>query len=148
MLKQCWRPLEATAEGALYGIAGNESSNIARIYSSEEVMVGGSIDNTLVSIRRDLTHSSSALDPPPQPNGKRPRDEDTERFLHMNTTTSEIKHFVAGTAARPPNARVLTRLLMETYGWPIKYFSSISELLRVMRDAIQGTLNQISLRNG
>jgi hypothetical protein len=56
----------------------------------------------------------------------------------MRTTGDEIKQFVAGIAARPPNARVLTRLLMETYGWPIKFFLSLSELLRVVRDAIQG----------
>jgi hypothetical protein len=104
------------------------------------VKVGGSIDDTLLSIRCSLTHESLSLDPPPHPKAKRPRDEATESFLHMRVTASDMKHFTAGSDAQPPNPRVLTRLLMETYGWPIKFFKDIPELLRVVRDAIQGLL--------
>ena len=35
-------------------------------------------------------------------------------------------------------SRVLTRTVMETYGWPIQFFSSLEELITVMRDTIQG----------
>jgi serine/threonine protein kinase len=109
--------------------------------------VEGVIDDTLVAIRHSVTHTSTSLDPPAQSTGKRLRDEDTDTKLHMITTSSQIRRFVAPIASRPPHARVLTRLLMETYGWPLKRFSSLSELLHVMRDAIQGTFNHFPLQN-
>ena len=108
--------------------------------------VAGSVDDTLLTIRRGVRHIPTSLEPPLKLNGKRPRDEDMDSRLHMDTTVSQTKHFVAGTAARPPNARVFTRLLMETYGWPIKYFSSLFELLSIMRDAIEGSLNHVFFR--
>jgi len=89
-------------------------------------------------IRRGVTHTSSSLDPPTESTRKRSRDEKTEAFLHMKTTATEIKDFVAGNAAQPPRPRVFSRLVMETYGWPIKFFKDIPELLSVVRDAIQG----------
>lgn len=144
ILKQCWRPREATTEGDLYETAGNESQNIPQVYSSEEVIVGGSVDDTVLAIRRGMTHASLSLDPPPRRNGK-PRDEDEDTKLHMITTDSF--HTMRFFLVRPPQARVLTRLLMETYGWPIKHFSSLAELLHVMRDAIQGILNHFPFQN-
>ncbi|KAH8087132.1 hypothetical protein BXZ70DRAFT_994627 [Cristinia sonorae] len=41
-------------------------------------------------------------------------------------------------AERPLAPRILTRTLMETYGWPIKYFKDLKELLTVTRDTIRG----------
>ncbi|KAH8087144.1 hypothetical protein BXZ70DRAFT_899761 [Cristinia sonorae] len=42
---------------------------------------------------------------------------------------------------RPLAPRILTRTLMETYGWPIKYFKDLKELLTVTRDTIRGHRN-------
>jgi hypothetical protein len=38
----------------------------------------------------------------------------------------------------PPVSRVRTRVVLSTYGWTIKYFSTLSELVRVLRDAVRG----------
>ena len=140
MLKQCWRPCEKTAEGFFYEAARSESDSqlIPKIYSFEEVEIGGSVDNTLASIRCGVKHTPLSLDPQAKSGLKRPRDEKTEAFLHMKTTEPDTKDFVAGNDAEPPRARVFSRLVMETYGWPIKYFKDIPELLRVIRDVIQG----------
>ena len=35
-------------------------------------------------------------------------------------------------------SRIRTRLLSSTYGWPLKHFSTLGELLRVLQSAIQG----------
>ena len=143
MLKQCWRPLEKMAEGSFYQIAKAKSDSplIPKIYSFEEVKIGGFVDDTLASIRRGVTHTPLSLDPPNQSGRKRPRNEETEAFLHIKDTASDIKDFIAGNDVKPPKARVFTRLVMETYGWPIKYFKDIPELLRVIRDVIQGMPN-------
>jgi hypothetical protein len=140
VVKQCWRPREKTAEGSFYQTARSKSDSqfIPKIYSFEEVKVGGFVDDTLASIRRGVTHTPLSLDPPTHSDRKRPRDEKTEALLHMKTTASDTKDFVAGNNAKPPGARVFSRLVMETYGWPIKYFIDIPELLRVIRDVIQG----------
>lgn len=120
------------------------SQHMPKIYSFEDVKIAGSIDDTLDSIRRGVTHTPTSLDDPSQPTGKRARDdEDSEGFLHMRTTPgAEMKDFVADRHAKPPHARIFSRLLMETYGWPIKCFKDIPELLCVVRDAIQGKLDR------
>ncbi|THH17651.1 hypothetical protein EUX98_g9086, partial [Antrodiella citrinella] len=38
-------------------------------------------------------------------------------------------------------SRILTYTLIESYGWPIHFFASLEELVRTMRDAIQGHRN-------
>ncbi|TFY80601.1 hypothetical protein EWM64_g3411 [Hericium alpestre] len=40
--------------------------------------------------------------------------------------------------AQPCTMRVLTRTLMRTHGWPIKFFKDLLELITVIRDAIEG----------
>jgi len=37
-----------------------------------------------------------------------------------------------------PAPRALTRTLMRTFGWPVKHFANLPELVRTLRDAIQG----------
>ncbi|KAH8087128.1 hypothetical protein BXZ70DRAFT_955687 [Cristinia sonorae] len=37
--------------------------------------------------------------------------------------------------------RILTRTLMQTYGWPIEHFKDLEELLTVARDAVRGHRN-------
>jgi hypothetical protein len=118
---------------------GPGSEHIAQIFSVEDVMVNDAIDDTLKTIRRDVKDISS-LDFSDSSLGKRARDEDTEAGLFMTTTDSDMQRFINGGANGPPNPRVFTRLLMGTYGWPIKYFKDIPELFRVTIDAIQDML--------
>ena len=118
---------------------GSGSEHIAQIFSVEDVMVDNAIDDTLKTIRRDVKDTSS-LDFSDSSLGKRARDEDTEAGLFMTTTDSDMQRFISGGANGPPNPRVFTRLLMGTYGWPIKYFKDIPELFRVTIDAIRGML--------
>lgn len=37
-----------------------------------------------------------------------------------------------------PQGKVHTRLVMETYGWSVRYSASPLELVRVMKDAVEG----------
>ena len=39
-----------------------------------------------------------------------------------------------------PRSRTHSRLVMQSYGWPIKFAKNLSEFLGAMRDAIIGTL--------
>ncbi|KAA1469413.1 hypothetical protein DENSPDRAFT_772821, partial [Dentipellis sp. KUC8613] len=70
-----------------------------------------------------------------------------EQGLFVVSTTSEAYEFAVRKATKlPPTNRILTRTLMKTYGWPIKFFKDIPELVRTIRDALQGHQN-LWLRN-
>ncbi|TFY58769.1 hypothetical protein EVG20_g8025 [Dentipellis fragilis] len=65
-----------------------------------------------------------------------------EQGLFVVSTTSEAYEFAVRKATKlPPTNRILTRTLMKTYGWPIKFFKDIPELVRAIRDAVQGHRN-------
>ena len=67
---------------------------------------------------------------------KRKLDEaEGDQIIHRSNPPQPGQHLVqAGELA----SRGLTRTLMETYGWSIKFFSCLEELVAVMRDAIEG----------
>jgi Fungal protein kinase len=73
--------------------------------------------------------------------GKRSRDEmpkGEDPSIHVTyTDMGDIEEVIARETG-PPVSRVRTRVLLSTYGWLIKYFSTRRELLVVLRDAIKG----------
>ncbi|KAH9939168.1 hypothetical protein B0H21DRAFT_825261 [Amylocystis lapponica] len=138
VLKQCWRPMSSHRESYFYEHArstnASASLNVGKVYSSEDVHIGAEVDTTL-AMRRGLTLTPTSITDEPV-TGKRDRGDTIERFIHVQTTAGGSARFSA--PASDPNPRVLSRMLMETYGWPIKFFKDIPELLRVIRDAITG----------
>lgn len=95
-------------KGVFYDTAGSDCQYIAQVYSSEDVVVGGKVDDTLLHIRRGVTHMASSLDSVWLGDKRALDDEEMESALHMRTTNSDIKHFVAGTSAQEPHGHVLT----------------------------------------
>ena len=96
-------------------------------------MISGKKDTTDTLIRQALDDSTGL--------GKRFRDqrvEGTEQYIHVTCTdVGDIKEVIARETG-PPVPRVRTRVILSTYGWLIKYFSTRRELLVVLRDAIRG----------
>ncbi|KAF9479360.1 hypothetical protein BDN70DRAFT_878848 [Pholiota conissans] len=135
VLKQTWRPTSIQNEIHFYvhGRAAS-SDNIGKICLCEEAEIEGKKDDTATLIRRGLLPI-----PPPSPivGEKRVRDENHEPYLYIMTTEKGIELSEKG-ATELPTPRVRTRNVMATYGWPLKHFSSLKELLQVLRDAIAG----------
>ena len=119
------------SEGDLY--AKSDCDYVGRIEECEEVLISGRKDTTDSLIRQGLDDSTGL--------GKRTRDEMAGRedpSIHVTCTdVGDIEEVIARENG-PPVARVRTRVLLSTYGWLIKYFSTRRELLIVLRDAIRG----------
>lgn len=103
------------------------------------MVIGGQPDRTDVLIRQGLDDSTG---PTKQAAYRRLVDESltSDPLIHVTYT-----HFgdIAKVAARDtgsPVSRVRTRVLSSTYGWPIKHFSTLRELLQVLKDAIKGRI--------
>ena len=118
---------------------GNECDCVGRIDLCEDVLISGKADSTDVLIRRDLDDSTAL--------GKRSTDqrddgeegeEITDPYIHVTyTDVGDIKEVIAQETGAPV-PRVRTRVVLSTYGWLIKHFSTRRELLVVLRDAING----------
>jgi len=61
--------------------------------------------------------------------------ESREPGIHV--TCTDIGDIIARETG-PPTPRVRTAVILSTYGWLIKYFSTQTELLVVLWDAIRG----------
>ena len=114
---------------------GSLCEDVGRIVLCEEVKISGSTDATDTLIRQSLDDSiGHGL-------GKRPREEMAETRepgIHVTCTDiGDIKEVIARQTGSP-SPRVRTRVILSTYGWVIKYFSTRKELLVVLRDAIRG----------
>ncbi|KAA1475414.1 hypothetical protein DENSPDRAFT_424375 [Dentipellis sp. KUC8613] len=71
---------------------------------------------------------------------KRKRDDEanlSEKTLHTPMITSKTRS-VAQPAVSHFTNRILTRTLMKTYGWPLKFFKDLPELVKCIRDAVEG----------
>ena len=133
VLKQSWQPREVESEGNLYEAAnGMLCDNIGSIQSWEEVLVCGKSDTTDGLIRHGLDDSTSP--------GKRPRSQTAENHdasIYTICTSPDDIQELRARGSGSPVSRVRTRVVLSTYGWLIKYFSTLSELLQVLRDAIK-----------
>ncbi|TFK43980.1 hypothetical protein BDQ12DRAFT_731934 [Crucibulum laeve] len=141
IIKQCWRARNHTiSEGEVYDIPqlfhNPEDPNprlTNRKYSSEDVMIGEHLDTTLDLIRQGITPEH--VSPAPLEK-KRQRPEDHEPLLHTKSTNATDIHTTVAYADIEPVLRGLSRVALKIWGWPIKFFRDIPELLRILRDAI------------
>ena len=111
----------------------SECDHVGKIERCEEVLISGKKDATDTLIRNCLDDSTGL--------GKRSRDQFLEsRDPNVHVTCTDVGDIeeVMARETGPPVARVRTRVLLSTYGWLIKYFSTRRELLIVLRDAIRG----------
>lgn len=133
-MKQSWQPQEVEGEGKFYEAAnGTQCENVGKIELWENVIVLGEADTTDELIRQGLDDSTGMGKRPPI---QRPESED-ERVHEVTTSIHDLKEIQARESG-PPVSRVRTRVLLSTYGWVIKHFSTVSELVRVLRDAVAG----------
>jgi len=126
VLKQSWRPLEVDSEGEFYN--NSECDYVGEIELCEDVLISEKRDATDTLIRQDLDGSTSL--------GKRPMDQRAEGIHVLYTKDGDIKEVIARETGLVPLVR--TRVILSTYGWLVKYFSTRRELLAVLRDAIRG----------
>ena len=136
-MKQSWRPQTSESEGYFFTVGeGSASEFVGTIHQCEEVEIDGEKDETGKLIRQDLKGESpvaTAL-----VGEKRLRDDKQEPFFHVEyTTKGEIESFHVG-GARELVSRIHTRVLLKSYGWPLKHFCTLRELIRVFEGAIKG----------
>lgn len=114
----------------------NEKDFIGEVQLEETVSMGGAPDITDSLIRR---HLDVRVSPSSSTVSKRPRDEDFESYLHVNVTDDDIISIVPSlNTSSPPISRIHTRLLLSTYGWPLKAFKTLKEAVCGIRDAVGG----------
>jgi hypothetical protein len=142
-VKDTWRDDRRLLEGNLYADIGC-CEGVAKMYSYGVVQVDGKDDTTADLIRCGL-----------QPEGAPRRiDASQKMIVGSDITTStpdkdrrlisryiDIDYLpVLEESDARPRSRTHSRLVMETYGWPIKFAKSLVELVGAMRDAIIGAI--------
>lgn len=136
-MKDTWRDDRRPLEGELYAKIG-PCQGVAEVYSYAIVQIEGEDDITSSLIRCNLL-----------PKG-RPRYIDAVQKRDYPLTspgndTHLITQYVVDYLPEIPDgrtharSRTHSRLVMKTYGWPIKYAKSLLELVGSMKDVIQGT---------
>ncbi|THH14541.1 hypothetical protein EUX98_g9600, partial [Antrodiella citrinella] len=70
----------------------------------------------------------------------------TENLCHDIQTTEVSRHW-SEKAPGPVEARVLVKTLSQTIGWPVRFFTDLTELVKTIRDALQGHRN-LYFKNG
>ncbi|KAF9031218.1 hypothetical protein BDZ89DRAFT_1037587 [Hymenopellis radicata] len=138
VLKQSWRPETVKSEGELYNEAkGSDCTHLGRITLCEDAVIDDMVDRTGSFIRAGLSASLPPGDN--QERGtKRARAESEEPFLHVASTNDDEIKRITTPRKREYVSRVHTRVIMSTYGWPLKYFATLKELLSVFLNGVQG----------
>ncbi|KAF9479397.1 hypothetical protein BDN70DRAFT_993527 [Pholiota conissans] len=145
VLKQSWIQVGTETEASFYDRAsGSECNKVGAIKLSEEVLINGRKDETGRLIRagsRELDcQPTPTPTPPPVPAKTRKRHrspsvdfsaraEIVDRIMLRNSLANTPPPFIS---------RVRVRTLLSTYGWPLRKFCTLGELLRTLRDAIEG----------
>ncbi|KAF9008179.1 hypothetical protein BDZ89DRAFT_1079105 [Hymenopellis radicata] len=143
VLKQCWRPVGSNSEREMLIKVKNAAADmmdtsgedfIGHVQLEETISMEGKEDITGSLIRKGLEVTVST-----STNPKRTCGADIERYLQVNVTDDDIISIVPFAASSsPPISRVHTRLLLSTFGWPLKYFKTRREAVRGIRDAVGG----------
>ncbi|KAF8518660.1 hypothetical protein BU17DRAFT_66290 [Hysterangium stoloniferum] len=143
VLKQGWQRFEElqSISGEPFEATVHRTAGLyeGRIYSSEYVLSNDDVpDTTLEHIRKGLSGNNKEQPlfvPTSNPYSiNSPVQSDIESRYH-----ERIVHPNEQLEYESPQlvSRVFTRIIMETWGWPIKYFKDNLELLTVIRDAVQ-----------
>ncbi|KAF9000920.1 hypothetical protein BDZ89DRAFT_1147122 [Hymenopellis radicata] len=148
VLKQSWRPVGTDSEYEMLSRVKNAAAAakdtpeegedfIGQVQLEETISMRGEADITGSLIRGDLQIAVFTTTPS-SAGSKRTRDEAIEGYLHVNATDDDIISIVTSAGSSPPISRIHTRLLLSTFGWPLKYFKTRREAVCGIRDAIGG----------
>ncbi|THH17211.1 hypothetical protein EUX98_g9170 [Antrodiella citrinella] len=136
ILKQGWHRVGGPTEKEFHDKEGNDSTNaddtlhhVGTILSSVQV-------SALTATFDSKELGASPVDKATFRGGIQGKAAEWERGV---VDPEQIGEKRAAVSSHFPFAvRVLVRTLMLTYGWPIKYFKDLKELVRTIRDAVQG----------
>jgi hypothetical protein len=106
--------------------------------SHELVQIDGEVDNTLTRVRRRAEHRGKPLDLVKLPH-IRPMEipESREAFDTPTYIRWDDELDLMRTPA-VPRGRTHTRLILKDFGWPLRRFISLLELVRVLKDCVIG----------
>lgn len=152
MLKQSWRPSTALCEEEF--VSGIDShTNVCNIVSTEEACINDVQDDTADCIRRKIKVVSVIMRKALDLSGEKltssggaqlaiiDETASEEKYHPISLTTEDLYYQTTQMQDLKIVNRVRTRTLMQTYGWPIKFFKDIPELLTTFREAIEGILS-------
>ncbi|KAF7970572.1 hypothetical protein HWV62_23679 [Athelia sp. TMB] len=144
IVKESWRDIRRPVEGDLYAQMG-ECDGITKLHSYGIVRVADE-DDTTENIRNKLT----ACGRPRDINAKQNR---AARMSYDSLLEGDIlpdllpEHSVLESGTdHLPLIRARSRLVLETFGWPIMFAKSLLEFVGVLRDAINGHKNAVQKR--
>lgn len=148
MFKDVWRDERRGLEGELYAkafVRGKSGDGIAQVHSFSTVFNGQQVDDTLNLIRKKVPVQGKAirLAPSRNPNTKQFELYGYDAYLlaaDQKHLWSQDLYELEGEDHRSPYNRIHSRLIMSTFGWSVRYFKSLPEVLGVMRDAIAGKI--------
>lgn len=127
--------------GLRHEVASEDHEHVGRVYSSEDVRINGKTDTTFKLIRAGLElkpYETEATRPPSIAGKKRDHEETFGDSVYaIIIEDGQVKR---SPSASRPVTRTHTRILLESYGWPIKYFLDLRELLRILAGGITGNL--------
>ncbi|KAH9932175.1 uncharacterized protein B0H18DRAFT_1137044 [Fomitopsis serialis] len=142
IVKDTWRDDERRPEGEFYMQIGRVPG-VAAMRSYGVVRVDGQEDTVMSRIRRGLqVHARprcidmSQKDTDPQTNPSSTPDRTRRNSTDYGCLVDYLPPIDA--PERSPRGRTHSRLVMETYGWPIKMALTPLETVQAMRDALAG----------
>ncbi|KAA1477283.1 hypothetical protein DENSPDRAFT_828628 [Dentipellis sp. KUC8613] len=151
VLKQTWCPDYAYTEAEFRALAPPDS-NLCQIVRSVDVGAGdiddqasaAAVVDTKYYVRRGLPGASDSDSAPPAKKLRLGEEPGSPAVVLVivdpateDTTGEKGSESVRRGRFRFTN-RVLTRTLMSTYGWPVKFFRDHRELVETIRDAVKG----------
>ncbi|TFY59109.1 hypothetical protein EVJ58_g5990 [Rhodofomes roseus] len=142
IMKDMWRDDERCPEGEFYEHIGCVPG-VATMRSYGVVYVDGKEDTVMSRIRRGVqVCAKPRYINASQKNIKREMIPSSMPDRTRGNTTDygvliDYLPFV-DVPERPPGGKTHSRLIMESYGWPIKYALSLLELVQAMHDALAG----------
>jgi len=138
--KDTWKDDRRQTEGELFERVGN-CEGLAKMVSHELVKIDGKVDNTLTLVRQNVQHEGGGLDM------RRPPGHDlvVESHEAFNTPAYVVWNDVLYPAATEseliPRGRTHTRLVIKDFGWPLRRFTSLLELVRVLKNVVDGKVD-------
>lgn len=146
VLKQAWVADGSEYEGDLYDLLKKAPSDhpgakyVAQLEFHEKVMIDGHVDHTIAFVQRGI-ESAPPVEAPVT--GKRSALLDLEPdLIHAECITpdeaGELFRLRLGSNAKDLQGRTRVRLILRVFGCSIRFFTSLPELVRLMRDCVYG----------
>lgn len=146
MVKDTWRDDERPLEGEFYKHMGR-TDGIAVMRSFSIVRINGEDDTVAQRIRRGLYVKGRprCIDLPQPEEGTHPTSlpaTSPDRDRGNTTRYSSPRDYLPAhdTAEISPRSKTHSRVVMESYGWSIRYAKSLLELVGALIDVLEGKL--------